>query len=111
MKLNRKRIDVRLPQWLLKRLKEHAEERGWTITQTLELTATKGLKWYEKELKEIKDPGRQSKTTLQSNRDPERCPSSKDNYTEKYAKEHGITYEEAERQIIEIAKAKWTTED
>jgi len=48
MKLNRRRIDARIPNWLYNELMEMAEKRGWSFTEILEATAEKGLNWYKK---------------------------------------------------------------
>lgn len=48
MKLNRRRIDARIPNWLYSELMNMAIKRGWSFTEILEAAAEKGLNWYKK---------------------------------------------------------------
>lgn len=49
MKLNRRRIDARIPRWIMEALTTLRYKYDWTFTEALIRTAEKGIAYYEKQ--------------------------------------------------------------
>lgn len=116
-KLNRKRVDIRIPHWFRETIASIEEKYQLTFTEALIRCGEKGAAYYEKQW-----AARQKQKSQQNagSQESERCPneSPKKNIPqkemteeEKAQQETMKKYEANIQETIRIAKTPWVPED